>query len=333
MQSRTVRFLLILLALGAFSGQASSQAQHPVQQESDVVRVDTDLVNVLFTVIDRNRRFVTDLRKEDIKVLENGVEQEIILFEQETERPVTIVLVADLSKSQERSLADQKHAASAFISSVVAAGKDRVALVSFTGRPRVEQQLTTDVASLVKAVDRLEIEFPASNPLCEEYRPVEVEYHCWSSIWDAVWATTHHILARTDPTSRRAMILLSDGDDSSSKIRGQDAAEYALRHNTFVYSIGIGDRKRYRIDRDALKKLSERTGGRAFFPRKDTELSAAFAQVQQELRSQYVLAYSPKNRQRDGAFREIKIEIVNREQRRRRLKLHYRSGYYAGDSP
>ncbi len=337
MQSPIIAFL-ILLVLAATPGQCFSQSistseassSKTTTQEQDVVRVDTDLVNIPFTVLDRNRRFITDLKKVDIRILENGVEQEILLFEQETARPVTMVIVADLSKSQERTLSDQKRAANAFISSVIAAGKDRVALVSFTGQPRLEQQLTTDVARLSSAVDRLEIEFPPSNPLCEEYRPVHVEHHCWSSIWDAVWATTKHILSKTEPTSRRTMILLSDGDDSSSKISREETAEFALLHNTVVYSIGIGDSKRYRIDRSALRKLSERTGGRAFFPKGDDQLNSSFAQIRQELRSQYVLAYSPSNRLRDGAFREVKIEIVNREQRRRRLQLLYRRGYYAG---
>lgn len=327
---------LILLVLvttpGQCFSQSSSTSQAPSEKtatrEQDVVRVDTDLVNIPFTVLDRDRRFITDLRKEDIRVLEDGVQQEILLFEQETARPVTMVIVADLSKSQERTLSDQKRAANAFISSVVAAGRDHVAVVSFTGQPRLEEQLTTNVERLSSAVDRLEIEFPPSNPLCEEYRPVHVEHYCWSSIWDAVWATTNHILSKTDPTSRRTMILLSDGDDSSSTISRDEAADFALQHNTVVYSIGIGDSKRYRIDRGALRKLSERTGGRAFFPKDENQLKASFAQIRQELRSQYILAYSPSNRLRDGTFREVKIEIVNREQRRRRLQLLYRRGYY-----
>jgi len=336
-QSQIIAFL-ILLVLVTSSGQCLSQSSSTSQaasdsatsREQDVIRIDTDLVSIPFTVLDRDRRFITDLRKEDIRVLEDGVQQEILLFEQETARPLTMVIVADLSKSQERTLSDQKRAANAFISSVVAAGRDRVAVVSFTGRPRLEEQLTTDVARLSSVVDRLEIEFPPSNPLCEQYRPVHVEHHCWSSIWDAVWATTNHILSKTDPTSRRTMILLSDGDDSSSAISRDEAAEFALKHNTVVYSIGIGDSKRYRIDRGALRKLSERTGGRAFFPKDDNQLKASFAQIRQELRSQYILAYSPSNRLRDGTFREVKIEIVNREQRRRRLRLLYRRGYYVG---
>ena len=99
-----------------------------------------------------------------------------------------------------------------------------------------------------------------------------------------------------DENSRRAIILLSDGDDTSSTIKRQDAIDAAIKNNVAVYSIGIGDPELYKVEQDSLRKISDRTGGRAFFPRDDVELGAAFAQIQQELRSQYVIAYSPHNK-------------------------------------
>ncbi|HET6891859.1 MAG TPA: VWA domain-containing protein, partial [Pyrinomonadaceae bacterium] len=137
------------------------------------------------------------------------------------------------------------------------------------------------------------------------------------------------VLAKADENSRRAVILLSDGDDTSSVIRRQDAIDSAVKNNVAVYSIGIGDPEFYKVEKDSLRKLSDRTGGRAFFPRDESELQAAFRQIQEELRSQYVVGYSPKNKARDGSHRRIRMEIVNPELRKQNLQLIYRQGYYA----
>ena len=303
-----------------------SPAQEP---EAEVLKIDTDLVNTVFTAVDRNRHFITTLKASDIRVYENDVPQEISLFERETDRPLTLVILVDTSKSQERTLPDEKRAARAFIRSVVRPEQDKVAVVSFTGRARVDEQLTGNVDRLNRTIDMLRVEFPANNPNCEQERPAHEDPLCWSSIWDAVWASTGEVLVKADENSRRAVILLSDGDDTSSIIGRQDAIDAAVKNNVAVYSIGIGDPEFYKVEKDSLRKLSDRTGGRAFFPRDETELQAAFRQIQDELRSQYVLGYSPKNKARDGSHRRIKMEIVNPELRKQDLRLVYRDGYYA----
>ena len=125
------------------------------------------------------------------------------------------------------------------------------------------------------------------------------------------------------------MILLSDGDDTSSTIKRQDVIDSAVKNNVAVYGIGIGDPEYYKIEKDSLRKITDSTGGRAFFPRDENELQAAFKLIQEELRSQYVIAYSPKNKTRDGSHRQIKIEVVNPELRKQKLQLIYRHSYYA----
>ncbi len=299
------------------------------EPEPDVLKIDTDLVNTVFTAIDRDRHFITTLRSTDLRIYENDVPQDISLFERETDRPLTLAILVDTSKSQERTLPDEKRAAKAFIRSVVRPEKDKVAVVSFTGRPRVEQQLTENLARLNRAIDVLQVEFPANNPSCEEERPVHEDPLCWTSIWDAVSASASEVLIHGADNSRRAVILLSDGDDTSSTIKRQDAIDAAVRNNIAVYSIGIGDPEFYKVEKDSLRKLSDRTGGRAFFPHDDRELQAAFHQIQEELRSQYVVGYSPRNKIRDGSHRRIKMEIVNPELRKQKLRLIYRDGYYA----
>jgi Ca-activated chloride channel homolog len=299
------------------------------EPEAEVLRIDTDLVNTVFTAVDKDRHFITTLRANDLRIYENETPQEISLFERETDRPLTLAIVVDTSKSQERTLADEKNAAKGFIRAVVRPEKDKVAVVSFTGSPRVEQALTDNVSRLNRALDRLKVEFPANNPECVEEKPVHEDPLCWTSIWDTVWTSTNEILSHSSENSRRAVILLSDGDDTSSTIRRQDAIDSALKHNVAVYSIGIGDAEQYKIEEDSLRKLSDRTGGRAFFPRDENELQTAFRQIQDELRSQYVVAYSPKNKARDGARRRIRMEIVNPELRKQKLQLVYRQDYYA----
>lgn len=348
---RTIRLawmLAIALAglgvIGADPGSAQSQRVPPTARptptatppnnslednDPDVIRVDTDLVNTFFTAIDRDRHFITTLRANDFRILENETPQEISLFERETNRPLTLVILVDTSKSQERTLADEKKAAKTFLSSVVRPEADKVAIVSFTGRPTVEQDLTENLQKLNRAVDRMKVEFPADNPECEALKSPQDDPLCWTSIWDSVWASTNEVLAKTPENYRRAIVLLSDGDDTASTIKRQEAIESALKNNVAVYSVGIGDPEYYKIEKDSLEKLSNRTGGRAFFPRSETELQRAFAQIQEELRSQYVVAYSPKNKARDGSRREVKLEIVNPELRRQKLQLVYRQSYYA----
>ncbi|MGH9966968.1 MAG: VWA domain-containing protein [Pyrinomonadaceae bacterium] len=299
------------------------------EPEAEVVRVDTDLVNTVFTAVDRDRHFITTLRPIDVRIYENETPQEISLFERETDRPLTLVILVDTSKSQERTLPDEKNAAKAFIRSVVRPEKDKVAIVSFTGRPRVEQQLTENVSRLNRTIDLLRVEFPADNPQCDEEKPVQEDPLCWTSIWDAVWASANEVLTHSSDNSRQAIILLSDGDDTSSTIRRQDAIDSAVKNNVAVYSIGIGDPELYKVEQDSLRKISDRTGGRAFFPRDENELRAAFGQIQEELRSQYAVGYSPKNKARDGSHRRIRMEVINPELRKQKLKLIYREGYYA----
>lgn len=309
--------------------EVQNRIQTPAISDSDVLRVETDLVDTLFTAVDKDRRFVTDLTQEDIRVSENGVEQQLSLFERETDRPLTLVILVDTSKSQELTLPQEKKAASAFIKAVVNPEKDRAAIVSFTGKPQIEQGLTNQISNLLTAIDKLEVVFPPDNAGCEEYRPVQEDPRCWTSIWDSVWATSAELLGQTRAGNRRAIILITDGDDTSSTVKQEDAIAEAVKNNTVVYGIGVAG-KDYPFDKKAIRKISERTGGRAFIPKDDTELNATFTQIQQELRSQYVVGYTPKNRVRDGSYRQVQIEVVNPALKKRKLSLLYRKGYYAG---
>ncbi|MGA9995859.1 MAG: VWA domain-containing protein, partial [Pyrinomonadaceae bacterium] len=288
------------------NAQPSQSKEEPDLSGEDVVRVETNLTNILLTVIDRDHRFLTTLRQEDFRILENGVAQDISIFQRETDLPLTIAILIDTSKSQERSLPDEKSAAVAFVQSVIRPDRDRAAVVSFTGEATIEQPLTNDTESLKSAINRVEVVLPPEKGTAlagdEPEIPPEKDPRGWTGIWDAGWATITDLLSKTPENTRRAIILLTDGDDTSSKTKKKDLIELANRSNVVVYSIGVED-KEYSSDRGALRKVSDGTGGRAFFPLNKAELQTAFAQIQQELRSQYLIAYSPKNKTRDATLR------------------------------
>lgn len=306
-----------------------------VDDDPDVIRVDTNLVNTLFTAIDRDRHFVTSISAADVRILENDVAQPISLFERETDRPLTLAILVDTSESQRGVLIDEKSAARAFVDAVIRPARDTAAIVSFTGEAKVEQSLTGDQEQLKKGIERVRIELSPENQRRlandDDPLPKEVDPSGYTGIWDALWLAIDDILSKGPANTRRAIVLLSDGDDTSSTIKKQDVIDLAVKSDVVIYSIGIRDREFSlgKLDADALKKISDRTGGRAFFPNNKVELSQAFSQINDELRSQYLIAYSPTNTNHDGAYRQIRIEVVNPELRKNKVQLLYRSGYYA----
>jgi Ca-activated chloride channel family protein len=305
----------------------------PTPEEVEPVeRIDTDLTSVLLSATDQKRRFVTTLRAEDLRLTEDGVEQRIASFEQETDAPLSLALLVDTSASQEMVMKDEQEAASAFIRSVLRPGRDSAALLSFTGVTRLEQPLNANAAPLLAAVGALKVRWTTRSPECQDRDAPEImRLRCGTAVWDAVVVSVREVLARTPERARRAIILLSDGDDYDSRTPLYRAAEYASRHNVAVYAIGIRDEKFDGGDmrKDFLRNLADQTGGRAFFPKRPADLPAAFAQIEQELRAQYLLTYAPTNRARDGGFRRLQIEITNPQLKKQNLNLRYRQGYYA----
>lgn len=310
----------------------SAQERAPAGDD-DVVRVDTDLANILVTAIDKDKRFVTTLKREDVRVVEDNVAQELSIFERETDSPLTIAILIDTSRSQEGTLPQEKTAALAFIDSFLRPDRDKAAVISFTGIAVLQQDMTNDRKKLRDAVERVRIEFPEGSPECEGNVTPQRELRCYTGIWDAVWMTVGEVFSQTPETARRAIILLTDGDDTSSMTKRQEAIDFAVRHNIIIYSVGIGDDKKFEIADDALTRIAEKTGGRVYFPTDQASLYVAFEQIQQELRAQYLLAYRPSNVKRDGSFRQVRVEIVNPELRKQKLRLLYREGYYARSGP
>lgn len=324
--------LFVLVGLLMWGAEVRSQT---VDQD-DVVRVESELTNLPFTVTDKQRRFVTTLRAEDLRVLEDGVPQTLFTFQQETDRPLAIAFLIDVSASQEETLPNEKAAARLFIENVVKSNRDQVAILPFTGSAYLEQALTRDVLSTYRVLQSVEIAAPgymgSGKPLTgipTGPRLPATPPEGSTAIWDAVALTANNILTKSAGQRRRAIILLTDGIDTTSRLSLKDAVNSALAAETVVYSIGIGNNKLEGVYHDPLRDIAERTGGRAFFPDKKFDLNAAFAEIERELRTQYLIAYSSTNKNRDGAYRKITIEITNPELRKQNLRLRHRPGYFA----
>ncbi|HSP63620.1 MAG TPA: VWA domain-containing protein [Pyrinomonadaceae bacterium] len=153
-----------------------------------------------------------------------------------------------------------------------------------------------------------------------------------TAIWDAIAVTCRQVMAGSARPRRRAIILLTDGWDTSSRLARGTAITQAIESETIIYAIGIGDSRQDGVDKKVLNDVAEGTGGRAFFPKKEDDLKAAFAEIERELRSQYLVAYSSTNKKHDGSFRRITIEITNPDLRKEALRFRYRPGYFAKKS-
>ncbi|MCA1578191.1 MAG: VWA domain-containing protein [Acidobacteria bacterium] len=338
-------------ASGSASGPIASASPSPtprnreeVPQDSDeVVKFDTNLTNIFFTAADKNKRFVGNLKAEDIRVLEDGQPQEIFTFQTNIDLPLSLAILIDTSASEERTLPDLKIAGRAFLENILR-NKDEAAILSFTGETTLEQGFTGNVERLRRAIDRVEFVPPSGyiggGVVVNGTPPISGTNQILAgstAIWDAVWATAEELISASAEHTRRAIILLTDGDDTSSRMKMHDAIERAQKADALIYAIGIGDRYTFNVDEGALRKIAEQTGGRAYFPKHERDLNDAFAQIQRDLREQYLVAYSPSNKARDGSFRKIEIHLVNPALRQQNLKLNYRTGYFAktatGETP
>lgn len=306
--------------------------------DDEVIKVDTEVVNVLFTAQDKNKRLLTTLKQEDVQILENGKPQEIVAFSRQIDLPLSLAILIDVSASQERTLPEEKAAATSFLETVVRPSKDEVCVISFTGEATLEQGMTNNLARLRRAVANVKFVPPSgyigggviagTPPISGGNQAVQGS----TAIWDAIWVTSDEILGPAPERTRRAIILLSDGVNTFGKKKLDDAVQAALRSEAIIYSIGIGDNFYSGVDKGSLNKISERTGGRAYFPRDEGELREAFSQIQEEMRSQYLIAYEPADQKRDGSYRKIEIQLANQQLQKEKIKVTHRQGYFAKSS-
>lgn len=321
----------------ASASPSPTPKREEVPQDSDeVIKVETNLTNIFFTAADKNKRFISDLKAEDIRILEDGQSQEIFTFQQNIDLPLSLAILIDTSASEERTLPDEKEAARAFLENLLRPNKDEAAVVSFTGETTLEQGFTGSLDRLRRAIDHVEFIPPSGyvggGVVVNGTPPISGTNQSLAgstAIWDAVWATSEELMMQSAEHTRRAIILLTDGVDTSSRMKMHDAVDRAQKSDALIYAIGIGDRYSFNVNEGDLRKIAEKTGGRAYFPKHERDLRDAFAQIQRDLREQYLIAYSPSNKTRDGSYRKIEIQVVNPALKQQDLKLNYRSGYFA----
>jgi VWFA-related protein len=286
----------------------------------------TSEARILLTVFNKDGHFVNTLQADDLRILQDGKLRNIRSFQQITDRTVSLAILIDASASQERSLPAQKLAATSFADAIIRSERDQAAVATFTGTLAVEQKLTHDISLLRQAIARAQFVPPPGyvrgglvigRPPPVQRTPAGLA--AYTAVWDSVIEACSSMLAPSAGDARRAIILLTDGQDTISKSKMTAAVDRAAQDGVAIYAIGIGDTAAYGIDQDALRKLSERTGGRAFFPKRADDLGKVFAEIGEALRTQYRIVYDRV----DTTSGKIRVEIVNPALRSAGVQLYY----------
>jgi VWFA-related protein len=304
----TVAVLLSSVAVGQRGPQQKKPAEVPATAGDDqTLSVNVDLVNILFTVADKRGKFVTNLKKDDFRVFEDERSQAITNFSSETDLPLTIALLVDTSGSIRDKLQFEQRAATEFFYSTLQRGKDKAMIISFDSGVDLIQDFTDDPERLAGAVQK-------------------IRAGGGTSLYDAIYLAVTQKLSGKQ--GRRVVILITDGDDNSSRISLTETLEAAQKNDVAVYAISTNSttssssKEQERGDK-TLKKFAGETGGKAFFPLKIQDLATSFVDIREELRAQYQIGYRPSNGRLDGTFRKIRVDIADK-----RFKVRARSGYY-----
>jgi VWFA-related protein len=310
-----------LLLVPALSGQKTSR--EPVDI-TPTIKVDVAVVNVLASVRDRRGRLVSDLDKADFEMREDGKAQQIVYFARETTLPLTLGLLVDSSVSQENLISREQQAAAKFFRQVLTP-KDAAFLISFDIGVDLLQDVTGSVPMLENSLDAIVVR--GTGPSGGIGGPFPQNSTGGTHLYDAVYLGATDVLQRE--AGRKALIVISDGQDQGSRMERDDAIEAAQRTDVIIYGILFWDRSFYGFGggysgEGILKKMAEETGGRIFRADNDLALADAFQQISDELRSQYSIGYTPLNAARDGSYRKVDLRV-----RRGGLRVQARKGYYA----
>ncbi len=338
---------LLLLVPGLYAQSAPSPDAPPVstapppddtQQGAPVttLRVNSNLVSLYFTVRDKHGALIPNLTRDDCRVLEDKKEQKIRNFTSEANQPLTLGILLDTSGSQMNVLPLEQQSGSAFLHRVLRE-KDEAFLISFDVDVNLLEDYTNNAGVLSRAMNKAEINTAAGNGaagipgLGQGTIPTQGAPK-GTLLYDAVYLASNDKLRQE--TGRKAEILLTDGEDEGSKYKVQDAIEAAQKANTIVYVILIADRGFYSRGSimlggysgdQQMRRMTEATGGRVIdVGNNGNKLEDAFAQIEAELRTQYVISYVPQNTDFDGKYRAVEIQCKGDG-----LKVQSRKGYYA----
>ncbi len=324
----TVYGLMILGAVGALRAKGTAQANSYVVAASAVIAADTsgaldsgeanepvltirkrvDEVNVLFIATDRHGKFVRNLSEKDFAFSDDHKPVESILaFKPETDLPIELGLLMDVSGSVESRFGFEKAAATGFLQHIIRPGYDKAFVVGFNRESHLAQDFTDNVPMLAAGVQRL-------------------KDGGGTALYDAVYQACKDKLLRerADHPVRKAIVVVSDGEDNQSEHTKAQAIEMAQRAEVLIYAISTDDSGLILRGDKVLEELATATGGRAFFPYKMKDITRSFAAIEDELRSQYDVSYKPSDFSADGRFHSIQITALKKD-----LQVRARQGYFA----
>ena len=305
-----MRLIFILMLVSTMAGQVSAQAVAP-EEGNTAIKVDVELVNVLCNVYDKRGALMNELSQADFEVREDGKPQQLRYFARETNLPLTVALLLDVSGSVRRFVDIEKDTAAQFLKDVLRSG-DQALLIGFGSTMILWQDFTSSVPALASALTRLRaVPFRGL--------PAEGQPMPGTLLYDAVYGTAHQKLKGVP--GRKVVVAISDGLDNGSQKKLEEAVAAAESTNTIVYGIC------YQAGFSGcafLNNLAEPTGGRGFKVDRRTPLSKIFQIIEEEMRSQYALGYVSTNRAHDGSFRKLQVRVHQPG-----LRVRTRKGYFA----
>jgi len=306
MKCRAVWFAGVAALVVAGFATLHAQQPQPGITASAPIRAEVTRVNMLFAVTDKHGRFVTDLKKDDFQVLENKKPQTILEFTSETDLPLRLAILIDTSNSIRDRFRFQQEAATNFVNDVMR-GQDKATVVSFDSSTELAADLTNSTNKLENAIRDLR---PGGG----------------TALYDGIYFACHDELMRDQPMYkfRRAMVILSDGEDNDSRYSRDQALEMAQRADTVIYTISTNISHVETEGDKVMRYFAEQTGGVAFFPFEAKDLNQSFENIANELRHQYNLFYRPEPLKNDGLYHTVQIKVKGR----RDLIVRARKGYY-----
>jgi Ca-activated chloride channel family protein len=294
----------------AYNGASYATANTPTDDDQSVLTIKKRVneVDVLFIATDKHGKFVRNLNERDFNILDDHKPPESILaFRRETDLPIEMGLLIDVSGSVNSRFAFEQDAAIGFLQHVIRPSFDKAFILGFNSRSQYAQDYTDKVAFLSAGVRRL-------------------QNGGGTALYDAVYRACKEKLLteKSDRPIRKALIVISDGEDNQSDVSRAQAIEMAQRAEVIIYTISTDDSGLILRGDQVLQQLADATGGRAFFPYKMKDISHSFAAIEDELRSQYVVSYKPSDFDADGRYRSIEITALKKD-----LQVRARRGYYA----
>ncbi len=299
-------------------GVSQTWAQAPAKQDEksapvetgETFRLDVTRVPVLFTVADKKGHFVTDLTQDEFEVVESKKVQKILDFNGESNLPLRLAVLIDTSNSIRERFKFQQEAATNFIQTVLRPNVDKGIVVSFDTSAELVADMTDDIAKLVGAVASLR---PGGG----------------TALYDAIFFACKEKLTDQPPEKfRRAMVILSDGEDNQSRYTREQALEMAQKADVVIYSISTNNLNQEGSGDKVLRYFAQETGGQMFTPFQASDLAQSFENIANELRHQYIIVYRPEPFKADGLYHTLDIKVKGR----RDLSVRARHGYYAPQS-